>query len=159
MGHDSTLYEPPKSDVQTNREKYLEILPAGNWKRFFNYSIDYIAVYVFAIIFGVAVVLLFGDSGLQRLENINPIEELALGFLIYASYYVLFEYFTGKTIGKLITGTKVVNEEGAKPTINQILGRSLCRLIPFEPFSFFGASGRGWHDKIPRTFVIDTRMK
>ncbi len=157
MGRDSSPYTAPKSDIQTNRDKFYEIRPAGNWKRFGNYLIDYIAIYFFSMIVGVAIVLLSGETGLQRLENITPIEEIALGFIVYSSYYLLFEFYTGKTIGKFITGTRVVNEKGGNATFNQILGRSLSRLIPFEPLSFFGATGRGWHDRFSKTYVIETR--
>ncbi len=157
MGRDSSPYATPESDVETNRDKFHEIRPAGNWKRFGNYLIDYIAIYIFSMVVGVVVVLLSGEAGLQRLENITPIEEIALGFIVYSSYYLLLEFYTGKTIGKLFTGTRVVNEQGGKPTFNQIVGRSLSRLIPFEPLSFFGASGRGWHDRFSKTYVIETR--
>lgn len=156
MGHDSSPYAAPESDIQTARDKFHEIRPAGNWKRFGNYLIDYIAIYVVSMVVGVMMVLMSGEAGVQRLENITPIEEIALGFIVYSSYYLLFEYFTGKTIGKFMTGTQVVNEQGGKPTFNQILGRSLSRLIPFEPLSFFGASGRGWHDRFSKTYVIET---
>ncbi len=33
--------------------------------------------------------------------------------------------------------------------------RSLCRLIPFEAFSYFG--GNLWHDKLTKTIVIKKR--
>ncbi len=155
MGHDSSPYASPESDVQTEHDKFHEIRPAGNWKRFSNYLIDYIAIYFFSMIFGVVVVLLSGEAGLQRLAAITLYEEIVLGFIIYSSYYLLFEFYTGKTIGKFITRTQVVNEQGGKPTFNQILGRSLCRLIPFEPLSFFGALGRGWHDRFSKTYVIE----
>ncbi|MFK7816373.1 MAG: RDD family protein [Gammaproteobacteria bacterium] len=156
MARDSSPYSAPESDVQTNRDNFHEVHPAGNWKRFSNYLIDYIAIYFFSMIVGVAIVLLSGETGIQRLESITPIEEIALGFIVYSSYYLLFEFYTGKTIGKFITGTRVVNEHGGKPTFNQILGRSLSRLIPFEPLSFFGASGRGWHDRFSKTYVVET---
>lgn len=69
-------------------------------------------------------------------------------------YYTLFEFATGRTIGKYLTSTKVVNEEGGDVSFLQALGRSLCRHIPLEALSFLGASGIGWHDRIPRTRVI-----
>jgi uncharacterized RDD family membrane protein YckC len=28
-------------------------------------------------------------------------------------------------------------------------------LIPFEQFSFFGEDGKGWHDSISKTYVVD----
>ena len=70
-------------------------------------------------------------------------------------YYCFFEGIWGRTPGKFLIGTKVVDEEGDPPSFGQIVGRSACRLIPFEPFSFFGA--RGWHDSISHTYVVRTR--
>jgi len=35
----------------------------------------------------------------------------------------------------------------------KILGRTLSRLIPFEPFSFFTYPVLGWHDSISKTNV------
>ena len=160
MGHDSTTpYATPQSDVQTDKEKYLEVIPAGNWKRFFNFIVDYIGMYI--AIFIIAIVFAFAGGGeiLLRLESISPIEEFMFGSICYLVYYLLLESIFGRTVGKLITGTAVVNEHGGKPTFKQIIGRTLCRLIPFEPLSFFGAKGYGWHDSIPNTYVIDTRKQ
>ena len=70
---------------------------------------------------------------------------------------MFFEAVFQRSPGKFLTGTKVVNESGGKPTFGQILGRSLCRFIPFEAFSFlFGDSSRvvGWHDKFSGTLVV-----
>lgn len=49
----------------------------------------------------------------------------------------------GKTIGKYITKTIVVMEDGSKPKASDIVLRSLCRLIPFDAFSFLGTEGKG----------------
>lgn len=113
----------------------------------------YIAIFVIAIIIAFS----GGSEALRSLETISPIQEFLFGFLCYFTYYLFFESIFGRTLGKLITGTTVVNEHGGKPVFKQIIGRTLCRLIPFEPFSFFGASGYGWHDSIPKTYVIDIR--
>ena len=47
------------------------------------------------------------------------------------------------------------DENGTKPRFGQVIGRTLCRFVPFEAFSFFGE--RGWHDKIPKTRVVMAR--
>jgi uncharacterized RDD family membrane protein YckC len=57
----------------------------------------------------------------------------------------------------LITGCKVVNEKGGRPSFGQILGRTFARLIPFEAFSFLGTTGRGLHDSVAKTFVVKCR--
>jgi uncharacterized RDD family membrane protein YckC len=71
-------------------------------------------------------------------------------------YYTFMESTLGRSLGKLITGTKVINLEGKRPKPLTILGRSFARLVPFEPFSFFG-NERGWHDRWSDTRVVDMR--
>jgi hypothetical protein len=41
-----------------------------------------------------------------------------------------------------------------RPPFGTMVLRSLCRLIPFEPFSFLGSDARGWHDSITKTRVV-----
>ena len=84
--------------------------------------------------------------------------EIAITVMAYAGYilyYWAFESLTGKTIGKYITRTRIVKEDGSQPSSINILGRSLCRYIPFEAFSFLGSEGKGWHDSIPKIYVIE----
>jgi uncharacterized RDD family membrane protein YckC len=61
-----------------------------------------------------------------------------------------------RTVGKFITQTIVVDEHGEKPHHETILIRSLCRLIPFNPFSVLFL-GRGWHDSISKTYVVNKK--
>ena len=69
-------------------------------------------------------------------------------------YYVPQEAFWGRTIGKLITGTRVVSEDGGPASFGQVVGRTFARMIPFEPFSFFGSTASGWHDSLSHTRVV-----
>lgn len=76
---------------------------------------------------------------------------LSASFLLY---YVVLEIFFQQTLGKFITGTKVVTLDGKKPGIKIIILRSLCRLIPLDKFSFL-FTRRGFHDYLSGTTVID----
>lgn len=69
-------------------------------------------------------------------------------------YYLLCEYFYGKTLGKFITKTKVISFKNDKPTFLAILIRTICRFIPFYFLSFLGTSNLGLHDLISKTKVI-----
>ena len=135
-------------DVQTPVE------PAGQGARFANLVIDNLAQFVISFVFGIAVVIIGGERGAAFL---NETPGLVIGLPILLAYYFVFEATTSRTLGKLITGTKVVNADGRTPTIGQIAGRTFCRLIPFEPFSFLGTPARGWHDSITKTFVVKAR--
>lgn len=83
---------------------------------------------------------------------------MAVNLLVYFAYYVGMEASTGKTVGKYITGTQVLTEDGEKPSGGTIFIRTLCRIIPFEPFSLlFSNYARGWHDNLSKTRVVKTR--
>ena len=153
MENESSPYLAPKSELNDSRQ-VLEIVPVSRWLRLVNLLIDYIGFMVLGAIFGISVALIFGDQGFAYLEKIP---ESILGMPIVLSYYILLEGFTGRTLGKLITGTKVVNESGGKASFSQIIGRSFVRLIPFEALSFLGRNGRGWHDSLPKTYVTKCR--
>jgi uncharacterized RDD family membrane protein YckC len=79
-------------------------------------------------------------------------------FLI--AYYVALEGAFGISIGKLMTGTRVVDEQGNAPTLAQATVRSLSRFIPFEALSLAFSDddrARGWHDSLARTYVVRKR--
>ncbi len=78
-------------------------------------------------------------------------------FIFYFLYYFVFEYFFGKTPGKYLTKTIVVNCFGEKPNIKALLIRSTARLVPYDCFSFI--FGQGLHDSISNTIVINNRNK
>jgi uncharacterized RDD family membrane protein YckC len=82
---------------------------------------------------------------------------MLLGLLTVLFYYIGMESLFGKTFGKFITRTRVVNSAGGPPSFGQVVGRSLARFIPFEAFSFFGGKGHpvGWHDSLSNTRVVD----
>ena len=81
--------------------------------------------------------------------------EYFIGFVLGTIYYSIFEGLTGRSVGKLITKTKVVNEEGEKASFDSIIRRSLCRYIPFEALSFLGSDAIGWHDTLSKTRVVE----
>jgi uncharacterized RDD family membrane protein YckC len=130
----------------TSVDSYIN---ASKTKRFFNYLIDLIIIYIFV----------FGSAFLLAITNPKVASENAallgytLAFIGILGYYSLFEGLTSQTIGKMITGTIVITEDGNKISFKNALIRSLCRLIPFEGLSFFGE--RGWHDTITETRVVN----
>ncbi len=135
------------------------LAPAG--KRFANYLIDFGAQYLLALLIGVVasgLYLLFEIDGfIIWISEMNPIQEFMLGMVIQVLYYGVFETTSSRSLGKLITGTKVVCYDGTKPDAGTIGVRTLCRFIPFEIFSFLGSNARGWHDSISKTYVVDVK--
>ena len=80
--------------------------------------------------------------------------------VVMFAYYFIQEWVTGRTLGKLITKTQAINDDGRDLTFLRALGRTVCRFIPLEFLSFLIRNEhgvKGWHDKIPRTLVITLR--
>jgi len=138
---------------------------ASKSKRFTNYIIDTILFYVLFFLLGGLlgiIAYVIGIEGLveflDKLENINSLLDRLITSVIFMFFYFILESISQRTVGKLITQTKVVLEDGTKPTPETIIIRSLCRIIPFEPLSFLGSTARGWHDSISKTYVVDTKI-
>lgn len=133
---------------------------ASKGKRFLNYLLDMIALYITTLLLSIITVVIAGifnlDGVIAWMMNISTLQSYSIGFCMVLLYYGILETTSCRTFGKLITGTKVVMaQDGTKPTPEVILKRSLCRLIPFEAFSFFGETG--WHDSISRTVVVNVK--
>ena len=130
-------------------------------KRILNYIIDMVVIY--AIIFLLMIIALFITTliGTDRLaiwmSNISDGEAYLLIFGIFFPYYTFMEYFFSKTVSKFITQSKVVMEDGSTPSLGTAFKRPLCRLIPLEFISFFGAYSRGWHDSITGSYVVNSK--
>ena len=122
----------------------------GGWVRFANFIIDRIASYVIAMLLGAFIAIV----NMELLESISDFADTLLTLLIYVLYYIVLEYHFQITLGKLITGTVVVDLEGNKPTLKAIVGRSFSRIVPFEAFSFLGTEASGWHDTWSKTRVV-----
>jgi uncharacterized RDD family membrane protein YckC len=102
---------------------------------------------------------LFSDEldGPSNFETVVGTLLMLFGLGSFPAYFIVFEYFWGKTPAKFLTKTVVVTEGGKRPSFWNIVGRTLCRFIPFEPFSFLfsgGSQAQGWHDSISKTLVV-----
>ncbi len=125
--------------------------------RLINWILDIIMLiflFLFLITIVIAVSQSYGNQAIPTYLIVNPIGQFTFITAIRLIYYIFFETFFGQTIGKFITKTIVVDENGERVTHEVILIRTLCRLIPFYEFSFFGIPSRGWHDRISKTYVV-----
>jgi uncharacterized RDD family membrane protein YckC len=87
----------------------------------------------------------------QRTALDNILSNAVVGLPIF--YYFGMEAAFGRTLGKFLTGTRVVDKLGHKPTLLAIAGRTLCRAIPLEAFSFLQKNS-GLHDTLSGTRVV-----
>ncbi len=142
--------------IHIELEKAKSNITASGGLRFANYLIDFFGYIALSFLVGIFIAILSVLTGIDIsfLDNMGKLTEYFLGFFLMSSYYLFFEGIFGQTPGKMITGTKVVTEDGEKAPFEKIMTRTLCRFIPFEAFSFLGTNSVGWHDSISKTSVV-----
>ena len=155
--------ELTQKDLLTDEQNpFFEYNKASPAQRFLNFLIDNVVIRIaLAYVTGLAVgyvLMAFLPEFAYTLSNNKArlyLISVVIVFIDYVLYYTLSEgLFKGRTIGKLITGSKAINENGRELSFKQAFLRSVCRLIPFEPLSGLGTP---WHDTITSTIVIKTR--
>ena len=127
-------------------------------KRFLNNLIDsfvfYLLIFALSAMFGAGTVVLGNEEILEN-EDAFQISSYLFSFIIIFLYYSVFEYYSkGKTVGKYITKSRALSEDGSIMNFSECALRSVCRFIPFDRLSFLGPN-RGWHDKFSKTMVVE----
>lgn len=136
-------------DLLQDIEQEIVLEHAGVGQRFANYLIDILCIYALVIAFGIVASVLSGSVIFQ--EGSFGIYVTLYSTLIL--YYTVIEGLSkGRTVGKLITRTKVVKEDGSAISFGDAFRRSFSRIVPFEAFSAFG--GHPWHDRWTQTYVV-----
>jgi len=86
----------------------------------------------------------FNETTLYGLCNLSAI----LYFLTVFVYYVLFEWKIGGTLGKLITGMRVIKVTGEPINLKDSLIRNILRIVDFFPFFYLVGAISIWNSKI-----------
>lgn len=151
------------TNLLTDIEQDIALERANTGIRFANFLIDTIFYYGIMLLVGVAMGIIVESTG-GNIESSFIVQEdaasISLQYLLsFASYLGVFTLLEGaargKSLGKLITGTRALKIDGSDLTWKDALMRSLCRIVPFEAFSAFG--GNPWHDRWTDTFVVKDR--
>lgn len=130
------------------------------FRRFIAYYIDGFFVLLIAL---AGYIVYLSILGFPPVEMENPSIWVLFKSQLIATiaYFVIFEYFFNRTIGKMIMKFRIDGLRKSKGIgrFIQVLSRTLIRLIPFDPFSiFFNEEKIMWHDRVSKTKVIDTRI-
>ena len=154
----------PQQDLFVD-EEIFQYDHASTGQRFLNFLIDSLFMnygigILTGFLIGVICANFFPDfySEMVRQEGAG----FYLGFYLIAIlndiiYYSFCEkVFKGYTLGKLITGTRAIREDGTELRWKDAFLRSLSRLVPFEPLSIWFGEGL-WHDTWTKTVVIKSR--
>lgn len=148
-------YRAPASTLADPAAELVELRPAGKWRRLGTNLVDTVCFYVLSMVAGVVLFVIYGEQ--QALAMLEGWRANVISLLVFSAYYVFFEALVGRTPGKFACGTQVVDAKGGPPRLGQVIGRTLARLVPFEPFSLLFSSDpniTGWHDRWPRTRVV-----
>lgn len=136
-----------------------EQMLASNTKRFVNFLID--ETFQYGVMYGLISGYLYyggytGNYGPSTiLDHLTFTMDMIFSFILLSLYYFIIEVLTSRSLGKYVTKTKVIMHNGQEPTPKAVLIRTLCRSIPFDAISFLGIKGKGWHDSISKTYVVD----
>ena len=168
MDENNELNSNSEQEDLLAEESYIDnqFVYATQGQRFLNWLIDNLLMrYGLAYLTGMGVGLVIGIAAPDFFENISYSESIfsplwligiLIAYLNYIIYYTLCEkLFRGYTLGKLITGTRAIRQDGGELTFRNALLRSLSRCVPFEVFSGFNTLT--WHDSWTDTMVVKSR--
>lgn len=152
LGSDITENPLVQYEYATKGQRFLNFLVDNLLLRF---GLSYASGYLVANI-----IMAISPDFLYNIVYTQSWKLYAYGYLIaainYLFYYTLCEkLFKGYTLGKFITGTRAIREDGAELSIKDAFLRSLSRIVPFELFS--GLGNYPWHDTWTKTIVIKSR--
>lgn len=151
MNESATPHAAPQPVAASAAAPPATLLAAPPGARFVNWVVDLSAILVLRYASGLLVARWASDS---TARFVRESYDQYFFLLVFLGYYLVCEATTSKTLGKALSRTRVVNESGGKPSFSQVLGRTLSRLIPLDGFTFFDDAPRGWHDRLPRTYVV-----
>jgi uncharacterized RDD family membrane protein YckC len=149
--------------MQTVQEHVLDgevsLTQASPGKRFGNYLIDLVSFYALLFLVGI-IIGLFKPELLDLLDDQSPgkILDRLISLLLYGLYLGAVEaVFNGRTLGKVITGTVALNQDGTRISTGTAFKRGFSRAVPFCAFSALGTPCFPWQDKWTDTYVVDVK--
>jgi uncharacterized RDD family membrane protein YckC len=158
--HMENSFDHPNQPQDLLADMTINLQQASRGKRFANYLIDVIVLYLIALVF----FALLATTGLtERFLHNNDfgtklLDRLVTSIVLGVLWGITEALFKGKTLGKVITRTRAVNEDGSPITVKTAFLRGLSRIVPFEAFSALGDPSYPWHDSWTRTYVIDEKL-
>ncbi len=150
-------------EVEPDKQQRL-FRPAGFGIRFLAYAIDLLVI--------IALANLFITFDILSLNKITPDLTwlglgLSVGGIIASVYFLVMTGLWSQTIGKMITGIKVIRTDGQRLNFStllfrELIGRFISQLGGFHPgylWVILHPRKQGWHDQISDTFVIHENGK
>lgn len=128
------------------------------WTRFGHYLIDLLIISAISVGIKFIIPFTFQSSfGFYFTVGEYQFGPSVTNLFVTVAYYMICEATMQRTIGKFATNSVVINEYAEAPSVENLLGRSFSRIVPFEAFSCL--SERGWHDKWSNTYVVTEKER
>ena len=106
-----------------------------------------------------------GDLGTRIGYLIERNKARDISFLTWVIYCAIMEASPRQaTFGKMTMDIKVVDASGKRMTFSKSLARNLCKILSKIPlwlgfiWILFDKRKQSWHDKLSKTYVVDTYM-
>ena len=131
-------------------------------RRAFSFFFDIVLIMLISFFTLVSGLYAAGINPVEGIDNISYIllpVYLTLTFLA-STYFVVLHAYSGKTIGKMLFGIRVVNENGDRIGFADSFVRWIGYYISALPLlygyisSAFDFNLQSWHDKLSKSFVI-----
>jgi uncharacterized RDD family membrane protein YckC len=147
------LNQIPQHETATKTQRFINLVVDN---LLMQYGLSYLTGYLVGHLLNT----FFPEYYARIVYDESQIELYAIGYAIaifnYLIYYTFCEkVFKGYTLGKLLTSTRAVREDGKELTLRNAFLRSLSRIVPLEAFSGFG--DKPWHDSWTGTTVVKVR--
>lgn len=126
----------------------------GIGTRTLNFIVDCLAIWLISYII-YKINLYYAEQ--YKLQNVKFKYAFNFGYLYFIvlfGYYFICETIFAKTLGKIFSFTKVVNLQGKRANLLQILIRSLVRLTIIDMF-FIPFLDKTLHDYLSKTAVVE----
>lgn len=156
---------PEETGLADELNSFIQYEQASQGQRFLNWLIDNLLMrfglsYLSGTAVGYLMAKLFPEYTMRVVYSEDRSDLILIGIIIvilnYIVYYTFCEkVFKGYTLGKLLTGTRAIRDNGQELSLRDAFLRTLSRLVPFEVFSGFG--DRPWHDSWTKTTVVKAR--
>ena len=159
-GKTSVSDQEQSTAVNDSDEKYLEL--ASLKRRFFAFTIDILIILLIpvpTIIIGLVAVGIDPVQGaLEMYYILVPVYVILC--LLASTCLIFLPAYSGKSIGKLLFGIRVIKEDGGRIYFNDSFVRWIGYYLSSLPLFYgyisalFDYNLQTWHDKISKTYVI-----
>jgi uncharacterized RDD family membrane protein YckC len=153
--------DTPAADPNLLDDVEYILYHATGGKRFINYLVDWISFIILWDLYlarwygRLLVALHFPLASRWEILLISLTGEIALFSLVVGGVEAVTG---GKTLGKVLTKTRAINDDGSRISPKTAFLRCLSRFVPFEAFSALGTPSYPWHDRWTHSMVIDEKL-